>query len=99
MWRQKGKHWGFANRPMEELGLQFPKRLLADLPADCATSLCWREAPSDAGLNKPRESVAMASHWFHGVQSGFSRDKYLKENCVRLGVYGCFSILTLHPSL
>lgn len=98
MWRKDGKVWGRPNRQMENMGLVNPKRKMDVLPHDCSTMQCWNEAPASSGLNEPQESVAVASNWFYGCYPGHD-EIYLKEIAVRLGAYGCFTILTLHPSL
>ncbi len=98
MWRQDGRVWGRPNRKMESIGLVIPKRKMDELPRDCATMNCWNEAPESSGFNEPQESVAAASSWFYGCFPG-QGEIYLKETAVRLGAYGCFTLLKLHPSL
>ncbi len=99
MWRQSNKPWRVINAPMMEIGFTKMQLKLDSLPPDCATKLCWDETPLPNRLHSPRESVASPSHWFWGVFTQSARAVYFREECVRLGAYGCFSILTLHPAL
>lgn len=92
MWRADGKNWPVISPAFRNNCYLKMRRTLADLPPDSATRIC------DSGMEDgPLVRASTAYYWFYGVTKGGARDVILREEAVRLGHHGVFSLVTVSP--